>query len=144
MAAEETSIFLSYLPSSRKPSELNKVGCFRMSVLDYLSQFEPSVAQGLGFTAIHWSSYTSIPPIIRRKYLLEYFLVRLRRILQIDDEAGRFLLKRGALQLTLLEDNQGALTMYEQFLAPESRVMDVPFFRGTCCSGCNGKNAPLF
>jgi len=44
-----TSRHLSYLPYSRQ-SELNAVGFFGMSVLDFLSQFPPSVAATLGFT----------------------------------------------------------------------------------------------
>jgi hypothetical protein len=118
---------------------------FSISALDYLTQFNRSVADSLGFTEHHWATYLSTPPAIRRKYLLRFLLNKANAIMDTTDgDDQRGICKRGAHQLLLLGEERSALTMLERHMAPESRGMTTPFVRGTQYSGYEVRNAPLF
>ncbi len=144
MMAKETALCLARLPSS-PGAELNRLGCFGHSVLDHLAQYDRSAAAALGFTEAHWAAYVPTPPAAQRRHLLGAFLARVEAMLKEGPSKGRQeLAERTAHQLVLLGDERAALTMLEQFLAPESRGMLEPFVRETHCDGCDGRNAPLF
>lgn len=132
-------------PSECPQTELNRVGLFGMSALDYLTQFDRLVAGSLGFTEHHWATYLPTPPAIRRKYLLRFLLNRANMMMgTTDGDDQRGMCERGAHQLLLLGEERRALTMLERLLATESRGMTTPFVRGTQCSACEIKDTPLF
>ncbi len=142
--APETALCLTRLPLS-PGAELNRLGCFGASVLDHLSQFDRSAAAALGFTEAHWSTHIPTPPTARRKHLLGVFLTRIELMIKTPSgKIRRELGGRAAHQLLLLENEDGARTVLEHHLAPESRDMLEPFVRDTLCDNCSGRNAPLF
>ena len=143
MAARETSLCLS-LGSSEVDIGLKAVGYFGMSALDFLSQFDRSVAAKLGFTDHHWSNYTPTPPNTRQKHMRKLLLYRIDKMLTSDNQSRLDMCEKGSHQLLELGDEQGAAIMLEQLLAPESRASAMPFSRDIRCSSCQANSAPLF
>ncbi len=141
---KKTALCLARLPPS-PGVELNRLGCFGTSVLDYLSQFDRSTAAALGFTEAHWSTHVPTPPAARRRHLLGVFLARIGEMLKAPQgKPRREFGARAAHQLLLLGDERSARTILEDSLAPESRGMLEPFVLDTQCDGCDNRNAPLF
>jgi hypothetical protein len=68
---KQTSLCLSHRPS-KGHTPLHIVGYFGMSALDFLSQFDRSVAIELGFTTHEWLTYTPTPPTARWEHALKF------------------------------------------------------------------------
>lgn len=106
------SLSLSRSASPLSPQYLlNRVGCFGMNALDYLDQFDRSVAKSFGLTEHHWASHIPTPPAIRRKHLLHFFLHRVNQMLLLTEDIQelRNLTERAAHQLILLGDADDAV-----------------------------------
>ena len=149
LGAPRPSISLTRSPSPFSPQYLlNRVGCFGMNALDYLDQFDRSVALNFGFTEQNWTSHIPTPPAIRRKHLLHFFLHRVSQMLEVteDIEDLRNLTERAAHQLILLGDEDSAVNILELCVVPESRELNAPFFfrDRLHCSSCQKREGPLF
>jgi len=66
------------LAKFKKNKELSMPKFFGMSILDFLSQFDPAVAMEIGFTPEHWEAYIPTPPEKRRLNAIEAVGVRLK------------------------------------------------------------------
>ena len=142
---KRTSLCLSHRPSEGD-TPLHRVGYFGMSALDFLSQFDRSVAIELGFTTHEWLTYTPTPPTARWEHSWKFLLPRIMEMLTTTDvDTRRSLGERGANQLLHLGDDQGATIFLEQSLVPASRGSASPYFERTLhCSSCSSNDAPLF
>ncbi|KAK1757325.1 hypothetical protein QBC47DRAFT_154070 [Echria macrotheca] len=139
-----TSLCLAHLRPSQVAAELNRLGPFGTSVLDHLSQFDRATAADLGFTEEHWRVHKPTPLVTRRKHLVAALIDRIGVMLTLQDKDKHEFAEGAAYSLLQLGADEGARIILEQFLAPESRNMRVPFVRGIFCCCCGGKDAPIF
>jgi hypothetical protein len=140
MDVERTKVCLAKVKNNE---DLSGPRFFGMSILDFLSQFDPAIAREIGFTPEHWAAYAPTPPEKRRLNAIEAIGVRLKWMMEGDDHTANKLAHFTGYLLLQAGNDDAARIMFEQGMEPKSKHLSSPYHEYGC-ENCYTQFTPRF